>query len=1188
MNTSQLKRFASSARRKLIEQVAARLEYVLTTDSAELRSKSQQLRELNELITNKGKIPTIEKVAYTWFNRLMALRFMDANSYTAIKVLTPAEGMLQPEVLEEAKRGHIEVGVKVNLELINNFLDGRTSSNNPQNEVYRHLLVAVCNSWHTAMPFLFERIDDYTELLMPDDLLSDNSIVTFIRLGMTDEDCQNVEIIGWLYQFYIAEKKDQVFASKSKVKAEDIPAATQLFTPRWIVEYMVQNTIGKLWLRNKPASSLKAEMPYYIESPAEKETPPLKISAPLELNLLDPACGSGHILVYGFDLLCKIYEEEGYSTSEIPYLILEHNLVGIDIDERAAQLSAFALVMKARAYYPRFFRKPVEPKITALKDFSLDEADTVRLFNEAGLSLNNDLKHDLNLMRQATNFGSLIIPQTGISDLKFFYESLAQSPLNGQFLWQVKVEELLISIKQLLILSEKHVAIVANPPYMTASNMNSSLNLYVKKRFPFGKPDFMTCFMERIELLLHEKGLYSMINLPSWMFLSSFENFRKSHLSKFKIESLLQLGRGIFGSDFGSVAFTMELTSSITGKGVYRRLFEKHVQVRSAEKIRSLYLDSSYNTFVVNQLDFLKIPGSQIGYWLSEQSLKNFDFDSIGDHFLPRFGMSAGDGDRFIRRWQEASFCDIGIKKDAETFNASEFYWAPYDKGGIFRRWFGNQENIVNWSNNGEEIRAHPKSAVRSPNLFFKSHISWTLVSSGDFSARYFDKGFILDTASNCIYFKNEIIDYNSLGFLNSVVARHYLNVLNPTLNFSCGVVEKLPYKRDSTASNVSELCVTISKADWDSNEASWNFQQNELLKHKTQTDLADAYDSYEQYWTTKFFQLHKNEEELNRIFINSYGLQEELNPEVPLKNITILQDELFRPQLEQIRLERNPETNLVQSYEGLQLPFNKAEVIKQFVSYAVGCMFGRYSLAKPGLILANAGQTIKDYNYIISEVVGDTTLSGVEGLSPDTDGIIPVLDDEYFHDDIVSKFNQFLKASFGEAAFEKNLHFIEDALGKDIRKYLTKDFYADHVKRYKKRPIYWMFSSPKKGFNVLIYLHRYSTDTVSLIRNQYLNPFMEKLKANKEHLVHIKNSASATPSEKTKADRRITEIEQLLIELANYEREIIYPLAVEQIALDLNDGVLVNYNKFSTALQEVKGLSGAVKVQKEQTEEIN
>jgi len=1186
MNISQLKRFASSARRKLIEQVAARLEYVLTTDSAELRSRSQQLRELNELITNKGKIPTIEKVAYTWFNRLMALRFMDANSYTAIKVLTPAEGMLQPEVLEEAKRGHIEEGVKVNLELINNFLDGRTSSNNPQNEVYRHLLVAVCNFWHTAMPFLFERIDDYTELLMPDDLLSDNSIVTFIRLGMTDEDCQNVEIIGWLYQFYIAEKKDQVFASKSKVKAEDIPAATQLFTPRWIVEYMVQNTIGKLWLRNKPASGLKAEMPYYIESPAEKETTPLKISTPLELNLLDPACGSGHILIYGFDLLCKIYEEEGYSTSEIPYLILEHNLVGIDIDERAAQLSAFALVMKARAYYPRFFRKPVEPKITALKDFSLNEADAAGLFVEAGFSLTAELKHDLNLMRQASNFGSLIIPHTSLSVLENLKSSIAESPLLQQLLWQTKTEELLTCITQLVLLGTKYTCIAANPPYM-GGGMNLSLNTFVKTYYPKSKSDLMACFMESGLLMLQEKGSLGMINQHSWMFLSSYQSFRKKLIENIQFDSTLHLGTRTFpeigGEVVQNVAFIF-LNQKTSCESIYIRLIdEKSTGGKAHKALEAIKNDDDDRFYLAKQKDFEKIMGEPIAYWVSRNMLSSISSSQVlGSIYSVRKGIDTGKNEKFLRNWNEVE------QKKTSGFG-SQLKWYFYIKGGGFNKWYGNFDLVVNWANDGKEIKEHPSSTIRNKSFFFKPAITWSLTSSNCYGARVVPPNCLFDNNGSSIFPKASIQN-KLVSLLNSSFTQKFLDIINPTLAYQVGDIARIPVNEaiyeNQTIENLSSSCISISKTDWNARDTSWDFEKNELVKHKTTEELADAFDNYQQFWETKFFQLHKNEEELNHIFIDIYDLREELTPEVALKDITILQEELFRPQLEQIRLKRDEETGLVQSYEGLELPFNKIEVIKQFVSYAVGCMFGRYSLAKPGLILANAGQTIQDYNDIISDA--PVTLSGVEEFSPDTDGIIPVLDDEYFQDDVVSKFNQFLKASFGETSFEKNLHFIEDALGKDIRKYLTKDFYPDHIKRYKKRPIYWMFSSPKKGFNVLVYLHRYSTDTVSLIRNQYLNPFIEKLKANKEHLVHIKNSATATPAEKTKADKRIIEIEQLLVELANYEREVIYPLATEQIALDLDDGVLVNYNKFGTALQEVKGLSGAVKVQEEQTAEIS
>lgn len=1186
MNTSQLKRFAATARRKLMEQVGARLEYILSTDSAEIRNKSRQVGELKVQLAANGKPAMVEKIAYTWFNRLMALRFMDVNGYTSPKAVTPAEGMLQPEVLEDAKRGQLQDGLNINANYLNDLLDGRIASNNPQNEAYRHLLVAVCNSWHTAMPFLFERIDDFTELLMPDDLLSDDSIVSLVRSGMNEEDCQNVEIIGWLYQFYIAEKKDQVFASKAKVKAEDIPAATQLFTPRWIVEYMVQNTVGKLWVRNKKGSALKTLMPYYINSPSENETTPLTIAAATELQLLDPACGSGHILVYGFDLLAAIYEEEGYYAAEIPRLILENNLIGIDIDERAAQLSAFALTMKARAYFPRFFRNPIEPRITALHAFPLDDRATKELFSEAGLILSEALRYDLELMRSADNFGSLIIPHNPNSELEQLKKQLNASPLKQQLLWQGKTESVLNCLTQLITLGAKYTCVVANPPYM-GGNMNLELNNFVKTNYPASKSDLMACFMESTLLMLKPQGYLGMINQHSWMFLTSYEALREKLIKEIQFDTMLHLGSRTFPEIGGEVvqntAFTF-FKHQPSAESIYIRLVDERTsEGKSRKTLDAIAHIQGPLTFLFQQNSFEKIPGTPIAYWLSANFIKCFDHDTVGKVTISDGQTKTGDNDKYIRAVWEVSSSAIGVDKK----------WVFHPKGGAFRRWYGNTEHVVNWSAEARQHYRKDRVARIIPEyLWWKKGISWTLITSGKQSFRDFDEKSIFNLAAPTVFFLDEHVRIYTLGLLNTPVAEFLFKVFNPTLNCNIGEIQNIPLIIESqqNVESIVQSCLQISKLDWDAQETSWDFDVNELIKHRSTELIADAYDSFVQFWTTKFCSLHKNEERLNELFIETYGLRKELTPHVSIADISILQEILHRNQLEQVKLLRNKTTGEVESYEGVILPINKQEVVKQFVSYAVGCMFGRYSLQKDGLILSTSGQTLTEYMELTHESIEDreVKLKLSTQFLPDTDGIIPVLDDDYFQDDIVSQFKRFLLAAFGEKAMDSNLRFIEDALGKDIRQYFAKEFYSDHIKRYGKRPIYWMISSPRKGFNALVYLHRYTPDTVSLIRNQYLNPFMEKLKANKEHLIHIKNSASATPAEKTKGDKRIAEIDQLLVELAGYEREVIYPLATEHVALDLDDGVLINYNKLGAALQEVKGLTGAVKTLEALDQESN
>lgn len=1152
MNTNSLKKFAQQTRRKLMEQVSAKLEYVLNTDSPELREKSEQVQKLKEILTKSTKEEVIDRVSYTWFNRFMALRFMDVNDYQPIgvKILTPKDGFTLPEILDEAKRGQIHSDLNLNRQKVYDLIDGKIPSKDSQNEAYKELLIASCNHLSSVFPFLFERINDYTELLLPDDLTSELSIIQDVRDGMTVEDCQEVEIIGWLYQFYISEKKDEVFASKKSVKKEDIPAATQLFTPRWIVEYMVQNTVGKLWLQNRPNSKLRDHMEYYIESPSSKSEDFLKLNSIEDLKLLDQACGSGHILVYGFDLLYKIYEEEGYNPTEIPELIITKNLHGFEIDERASQLSGMALMMKARSYHRRFFRKTVEPNILRYQDvvFNNDELDEVlKLTN----SKSDELKYDLKTMSQATNFGSLIIPKTTETELQKVLETTKNILPKADLFQRESLEKLKLSVEQLLPLSRKYHCIVDNPPYMGAGNMNKELSDFVRINYPASKGDLMVCFMERTESQATDLGFIGMINLPSWMFLSTFEKYRYHLIKEFQIDTLLQLGRGIFGADFGTVAFTLIKNANQKKKGVYRRLFNKHVEVRTPEKIKNIFFEKNFGRFLFHQKDFDKIPGSPIGYWASEKLLNIFDNSPILEESgLVRQGASTSDNVRFLRFWSEVSYGDFttDLKKVEETAFCLE-KWFPYNKGGEYRKWWGNHDYVINYGLDGSELKEFQSTLnqgwtarLKSREYYFKRTLSWSKITAGSFSVRLYPDGFIFDVAGCCYFTNNE--ETKILALLNSKVVTKILEFFSPTLNYEIEHIKKLPeLSFDGISEQLIEQQIYISKFEWNSRETSWDFQQNELIRLKAQ-DIEESYDLYQQYWKNKFFQLHKNEEELNKQFIEIYGLQEELTPDVPLEDITILKDE----------------TTIVNN----QLVFKKEEIFAQFISYAVGCMFGRYSLDKEGLILANQGETLVDY---LAKIGKEDS-----GFLPDEDNIIPILDDEWFEDDIVGRFHHFLKASFGKENFDKNLAFVEECLGKDIRKYFVKDFYNDHIKRYKKRPIYWMFSSPKGSFNVLIYMHRYTQDTLNKILNDYLIQYREKLNTRIEHLEHSKDTGSST--EQIRAEKEINRLKLIIMELVDYERDIFRPLAIDRIGLDLDYGVLVNYNKFGKAIKEVAGLN--------------
>lgn len=1156
MNTSKLKRFAQEARVKLIDQIGAKLEKVLTSDSVALREKAGHLKKLQEAINKTSKEDVIDTVAYTWFNRFVALRFMDINGYEPLdlSIVSPVEGGTLPVLLQEAKQGAIPDELPVQQQRIYDVLDGKIPSADAQNEAYAALLVGACNHLSETLPFLFEKIDDYAELLLPDDLISQFSILQDVRDGMTADDCAEVEIIGWLYQFYISEKKDQVFASKGKVKKEDIPAATQLFTPRWIVEYMVQNTVGKLWLQNNPQSKLRDHMPYFIESPSVTAGDYLKINSVEEITLLDQACGSGHILVYGFELLTKIYEEEGYNKSEIPTHIIEKNLHGFEIDTRAAQLAGLALMLKARQYYRRVFKKDCAPHIYCYQDLKVTEEEIKATFAAVDEALDDALLHDLKTMQQATNLGSLIIPHTTAVELEKVRVSLANKANSTDLFHRHNLRGVLQAIVQLSALSRKYQCVVDNPPYMGESKMNPILGKWVRSNYPKSRADLMVCFMKRAQCQVFENGFVGMINLPSWMFLSSFADYRVEMLKEYNIDSLLHLGRGVFGSDFGSVAFTFRKNQNNHLNGVYRRLFKEHVKVRSVDKIKSLFLDFTYGHYSTDQGGFNKIAGSPIAYWASER-IKDIFAESktvidVGDTFQ---GIITGSNDYFLRFWQEVKLATIKFNAEKpDDVIIKETNWVPYNKGGKFRKWYGNQDYIVDWSSKGDDFTRGKKSFSK---YFFREYLTWTYISASTLATRYFPKGFLWDVSGSGVfpYERDNIFYLQSL--ISSNVGLALLKMINPTINFQVENIAVVPVifpedldEKKKIVTLVNEN-ISLSKREWDSREDSWLFSQNELIRVNGQ-DIEEAYDSYCKYWHNKFFQLHRNEEEINRLFIDIYKLKDEILPEVPLDDITIVREE-----------------SIIK--EG-QLIFRESEIMAQFISYAVGCMFGRYSLDQPGLILANQGETVETYLEVLQ--ASNATFKTLEDLTfiPDDDNVIPILDNEWFEDDIVGRFYAFLRATFGTQHFDKNLAFVEDCVG-DIRKYFLKTFYTDHVKRYKKRPIYWMFSSPTGAFNALIYMHRYTPDTLNTVLNGYLKEYQEKLKAQYEQLDHVKNVG--TDREKVSAEKEQARLNKVLLELQEYGREL-FIIATERIAIDLDDGVFVNYNKFGNVIKAVSGLN--------------
>lgn len=1161
METSRLKKFAQQARVTLIEQISTKLKFVRAEESLARRENPIAVKKLEDLIKQQSEQEVVERIAYIWFNRFCALRFMDMNRYNRSLVVSAAAEDTQPEVLALAKAGEVDErviseGVR---EQILNLLNGRAPSQNPEAEVYRLLLVAYCNQWHESMPFLFQRIDDYTELLMPDDLLSSSSVLADMREAMPASTCKDVEVIGWLYQFYISDKKDDVFArlkKNEKVTPENIPAATQLFTPHWIVRYLVENSLGRLWLLNHPESNLADSMEYYIK-PADDndDSDYLKVERPEDLKICDPACGSGHMLTYAFDLLYDIYEEQGYGAADIPSLILTHNLYGIEIDERAGELAAFALTMKARNRHRRFFNTDVRPNICVLEPISFDNDELDEYMDFIGRDLfTADLEVTLRQFDEVDNFGSLIRPK--LKDVAEILEQLEANDVSGQLFLGHTHQKVLKLLKQADYLSPKYHVVVANPPYMDSGGMNLRLNSWISKNYPISKSDLFSMFIERGLDLLKDQGLMAMITMHSWMFLKSYESLRKYLLKHTTILSMAHLGKRAFDSIGGEVVQT---TAFILGNNETEKYEGIYINLKDggSEKEKKIaFINSINNTselvFKTSVSNFLKVPGSPIAYWMDNKLLSLYSNPLIETKFKAKEGVGTRNDDIFIKMNWEVSNNKIG----------RDLKWIPTDKAGESRKWYLGSIYVMDWENDGHRIRNYRnkngtlKSRPQNLQFLFKQGVSWGKVGSGMPSFRWRPEGMGFNDAAPTLFGKgsNEII-----GFLNSIVTRKLLKIRGDTMNLTTGVVGEIPMLQleDSiNKKNISILnrAIELSKQDWDSNEISCDFADLPLLNTKyralTLKDTYQSIHSHRQQITNEMWNL---EEENNRIFIDAYGLQDELTPKVPLKEITLTCNPYYR----------YGGDRTAEELEALLL----ADTMRELISYAVGCMFGRYSLDKPGLILANQGDKIEQYFEQIPN----------PSFTPDRNNVIPILDDGWFSDDIVERFRKFIKVAFGEEQYESNMQFIEQALGKndkprDIRDYFLKDFYDDHVKRYKKRPIYWLLTSG--NFSALIYMHRYQPDTVSVVLNEYLREFRTKLNAYKDQLSAINISASQSQSEKTKAQKKLDNTNKMITEMEDYERDVLYPLATKQIEIDLDDGVKVNYPKFGKALKKVTGLS--------------
>ena len=1135
---------------------------------------------LVKLINEKGYEQVIEEVAYTWFNRFMGLRFMEVNDYlpTGVRILSSEdEGKIEPDVL--SKINDIEDELDLNLDYVYELQDKGIEQT--REELYKYILIKQCNELGKIIPQMFEKIQDYTELLLPDNLLQEGSVIRKMATDIDEEDWkEEVEIIGWMYQYYISEKKDEVFAALKKnvkITKENIPAATQLFTPKWIVKYMVENSLGRLWLEGHPNEELQKEWKYYLEeaqqeSEVEEELKKIREEhaklSPEDIKVLDPCMGSGHILVYAFDLLYEMYKTSGYSEREIPRLILQNNLYGLDIDDRAAQLAAFALIMKARHYNRRLFREiereHLELNLCSIQESNVLGREEIDYFctlrrGKVNDQLRTSVEYLFETFSDAKEYGSILeVEKVNFEALK---QRLKEIEKEDDFTYgdyrKIIIDKLPIIIKQAEIMSRKYEICVTNPPYMGNGGMNEKLQKYAKEYYPNTKNDFSTMFMERGFKFLTDIGNLAMINIPTWMFLSGYVGLREEIL-KHRINSLIHLGRGIFGSDFGTVAFIFNNKNIKNYRGMYKKLFEKAAIVDSLEKKERKFFETK--VIIFNQENFNYIQGSPIAYWAKGSDLNIFkNNNKLIDYASPKQGLATGENDRFLRFWSEVDFSKIKLNaQSGSELNNSKNKWVPYNKGGEFRKWYGNNYYIVMWENDGYEIKNFKnekgklKSRPQNTQFYFSQCLTWSKVTIGGFSVRFIPKGFIFDVAG-CSIFMNENIEY-FLGLLNSKVINRILSFLSPTVNYEVGNIASIPIpmKPQKRIVDLVNLSIEMAKESWDSFDISWDFKTHPFINtfKEEKGELSAIFSKWEKECKKKFELLKYNEEELNRIFIDIYGLKDELTPEVDDNDITIRKADRERD-------------------------------IKSFISYAIGCMFGRYSIDAEGLIYAGGdfsdkwkGENDKwqvkklekdEEGNLISDSWVDAT------FVPDIDNIIPITEDEYFEDDIVSRFIEFVKVVYGAETLEENLDFIAESLGvkanetsrQTIRRYFLKEFYKDHLKVYQKRPIYWMFDSGKNdGFKALVYMHRYNESTVAKLRTDYLHSLQRKYEAEILRLQSVAESTTLSAREKTQAKKNIDKINKQIEECKLYD-QVVAHVANERISIDLDDGVKHNYGLF-------------------------
>lgn len=1153
MDKNAIKKFAVWARTELIARVSLKgVEYGITEDNIEDANadsvggkvltvdEKKQRQALIAEINDKGYKQVMEEVAYTWFNRFSALRFMEVNGYipSHVRVFTDEENNFKPQIITEAI--HLDLD-GLNMEKVYELKDAEKTE-----ELYKYLLIVQCNALNKILPGMFQRLSDYTELLLPDNLLREGSVIQQMIELIPEDDWKNaVQIIGWLYQYYNSEKKDDVFAALKKnvkITKENIPAATQLFTPDWIVRYMVENSLGRLWLEghldvkdqllpteeeqsayaagNRDPEDTKWH--YYLEEAEQEPEVQTQLAeirkeyaalTPDQLKVIDPCSGSGHILAYMFDVLMKIYESYGYTTREAVASIVENNLYGLDIDDRAAQLAYFAVMMKARQYDRRFFSRGIQPHVYAIVESNHVDKFAVDYFCNGDMKLTAVMDTIIKELHDAKEYGSIltVTPQ----DWSALYDRFAEITEDINMSRDTALRELLPLVQVAEALAQKYETVVTNPPYMGSSGMSIKLSDYVKRDYPDSKSDLFAVFIERCGQMTKKNGCQAMITQHAWMFLASYENIRKK-ISKKAIINMAHLGARAFEEIVQTTSFVIGNTFLSNYLGTYCRLVDPTTQTGKEE----LFIKGK-ERYISNQLRFQKIPGEPIAYWISEQFANCYDNELLGKVAFSDGQILTGNNDKYLKLLWEVNAHDIESRK-----------WALHAKGGEFRRWYGNIDTVVKFDPitiqhyKRDKIARFPKDEI-----LFRRGITWTLVSMNPlFGVRELGRNLTFNKAAATILFNDEtIIDY-VLGFLNSKVSQALLRIINPTMNNNIKDILNMPFIKDMNfypqVKSLVQYNISISKQDWDSFETSWDFQHHPLLR-KVPT-IAEAFDQWQAECDDRFNQLKVNEEELNRIFIDIYGLQDELTPEVEDKDITVREADLGRD-------------------------------IRSFISYAVGCMFGRYSLDVDGLVYAG----------------GEWDNSKYSSFAADKDNIIPICDDEYFEDDIVGLFVEFVKTVYGADTLDENLKFIADALGgkgqpKDvIRNYFLNDFYKDHCKIYQKRPIYWLFDSGKKnGFKALIYMHRYQPDTIARIRTDYVHEQQARYRTAIADLEQ--RMVNASTGERVKLNKKLNTLQAQDTEIRIYEEKI-HHLADQMISIDLDDGVKKNYAIFDTVLKNYK-----------------